>query len=153
MDKSYNIKCVKSLKEIQATLDQLCIKSKGFTYNILSENFYEYHSFLNLTIEWLEHSSYEVAERVRSVGGIANYSLKDITDMSQIDDEKSMSTDYDDMLPKLLKGYQTISKLACSLFKDAAANADAGTVGLMTCLAGKADHYAWEIGAMIDGKD
>jgi starvation-inducible DNA-binding protein len=141
------------LNKIAASIDALCVKTRGFTYNIVSENFYEYHTFLNMTIAYLKDASYHVSERVRALQGFANYSLKTIMDMSEIKDEGSVITDYDQMTRILLKDYETLSDLARDGFQMATKVVDAGTIALTTGLACKFEHYAWEIRTMVEADE
>ena len=138
------------LNKLAASIDALCVKTRGFTYNIVSENFYEYHSFLNLTIAYLKDASYHVSERVRALRGFANYSLKTISELSAIADESSVITDYDQMTRILLKDYETLSDLARDGFQMATKVVDAGTIALLTGVACKVEHYAWEIRTMVE---
>jgi starvation-inducible DNA-binding protein len=139
---------VNLLQVLMASIDMICIKTRGYTYNVLGESFYEYHSFLNLTIENLHKQSYNVAERIRSLDATANFSLDNIETFSVVKDATAVVSDFSKMVKVLLSDYQTISDLARDTFKAAGEVADAGTIACVTSIALKFEHFAWELKAM-----
>lgn len=141
----------KQLKILQASIDALCIKTRGFTANIVSADFYEYHSFYNLTIEFLQKASYEISERVRSIGFWANTTIADIQEMSKIQDAKSILTNPKDTVAELVTDYATVSNLARGIFKMAASIGDAGTIALVTQTTKQLEHFWWELKVMAEG--
>jgi len=143
---------VEHLQALQATLDMLCIKTRGFSFNVVEESFYEFHSFLNLTIDYLHKESYEVAERVRSIDAMANYALADVSSKSRIKDAEKLVTSFPEMVKELLADYEIVSDLARRIFHMATEVVDAGTIALATSLALKIEHFMWEIRVMV-GKD
>lgn len=144
-------KTIYDLNILNASIDALCIKTRGFSANIESPSFYEYHTFLNLTIDMMHKASYDTGERVRSLWGIANHSIADITRQSVIKDVTEAVTDTEKMVDLLLPDYEKIAKLCRDIFKSTAKAGDAGTVALVTSLASKFEHFAWELGAMQKG--
>jgi starvation-inducible DNA-binding protein len=145
----------KQLKILQASVDALCIKSRGFTANVVTADFYEYHSFLNLTIDYLQKTSYEVSERIRSVGTInamANTTIADIQQMSKIQDAKSVVTNPQDMVAELVQDYMTVSNLTRGIFKMAAQVGDGGTIALMVGVTKQFEHFWWALNAMSSGR-
>lgn len=134
----------------QATIDALCVKSRGFTANIVSPNFYENHTFLNLTITYLQETSYEVAERNRSIGGWANISVADIKQKSIISDARSIVTSPAEMVAELLQDYVTVSNQARGISKMATSVGDAGTIALMTQTTKQLEHFQWELRVMAE---
>lgn len=141
---------IKQLGILQASIDGLCIKSRGFTANIVSPDFYEYHSFLNLTIKYLQDATYEVAERIRSVDpdGWANISVADIQKKSKIADAKSLVTIPSEMIAELIGDYVIVSNLSRGIFRMAASVGDAGTIALMTKTTSQLEHFLWELRTM-----
>lgn len=146
-----NIATITALNVLNASIDALCIKTRGFSANIESPNFYEYHSFLNLTIEMMHKASYDTGERVRSLWGIANHSIEDITRQSVVKDVIDAVTDPSQMVDILLPDYDKISKMCRDIFKSTGKAGDAGTVALVTSLAKNFEHFAWELGVMKEG--
>lgn len=144
-------KILSRLPTLQASVDALCIKTRGFTANIVSADFYEYHSFFNLTIEFLQKASYETSERVRSLGVMANITIADIQGMSKIQDAKSVLTNPKDTVAELVKDYATVSNLARGIFRMAASIGDAGTIALVTKTTNQLEHFWWELGVMAAG--
>lgn len=141
----------KQLKILQATVDALCIKTRGFTANIVSADFYEYHTFFNLTIKYLQEASYDISERVRSLGVMANTTIADIQEMTKIQDAQSVLTNPKDTVAELLKDYATVSNLTRGIFKMAASIGDAGTIALATRTTNQLEHFWWELGVMAEG--
>ena len=143
----------KQLNVLQASIDALCIKSRGFTANVISPDFYEYHSFLNLTIKYLQEASYDVSERIRSLGGWANISVADIQQKSKIVDVKSVITRPEEMVALLLQDYVTVSNGARGIFRMAASVGDGGTIALMVKTTNQLEHFLWELSAMAGSQE
>ena len=141
---------IKQLGILQASIDGLCIKSRGFTANIVSADFYEYHSFLNLTIKYLQDATYEVAERIRSIDpdGWANISVADIQKKSKVSDAKLLVTKPSEMIVQLIDDYRIVSNLSRGIFRMAASVGDAGTIALMTKTTNQLEHFLWELRTM-----
>lgn len=137
---------------LQATIDALCTKSRGFTANVVSPDFYEYHSFLNLTIKYLQEASYEVSERTRSLNAWANKSVADIVQKTKIIDAQSVVTNPEEMVTELLEDYVTVSNRARGIFRMAASVGDAGTIALMSKTTNQLEHFLWEINVMSKHK-
>jgi DNA-binding ferritin-like protein len=136
---------------LQATIDALCIKSRGFSANVVSADFYEYHSFLNLTIEYLQKASYDVSERIRSLNAWANISIADIREKSKVVDARSIISSPPEFITELSRDYETASNRARGIFRMAATVGDAGTIALMSQTTFKLEHFLWEINVMAKG--
>lgn len=142
------IEVAKQLKILQATVDALCIKSRGFTANIVSPDFYEFHSFFNLTIKYLQEASYDIAERIRSLGAMANTTITDIQQKTKILDATTVVTDPAEMVAELWKDYMVVSSQARGIFRMAASIGDAGTIALATKTTNQLEHFLWELRVM-----
>jgi starvation-inducible DNA-binding protein len=143
------------LNVLLATMDALCIKTRGFTANIVSPDFYEFHTFFNLTIKYLQEASYEVAERVRSVGPVgtmANTTVRDVQKQTKIRDARTVITNPEEMIAELWQDYITISTWARGIFRMAASIGDAGTIALMTKTTNQLEHFLWELRVMSGRK-
>ena len=136
------------LNVLLATIDALCIKTRGFTMNLVTKDFYEFHSFFNLTIDYLQKASYEVAERTRSLGPMANTTVADVVNKSLIRDAQAVTTNPSDMVAQLLQDYITIANLSRGIFRMASAIGDAGTIALMTKTTLQLEHFQWELRVM-----
>lgn len=139
-----------ALNVLFASMEILCIKSRGFTFNIMSKDFYEFHSFFNLTIKFLQDNSYEIAERVRSLGELALVSADEIIHRSLVKNEQRTITDPSMMTQELLHDYSMLASWCRQIFKVAGSAGDAGTVGLMTKTTGQLEHFQWELRSMTE---
>jgi len=139
---------IDKLNELEASICVTRIKVSGFTSNLITPSFYEYHSFLNLLVEWLEKASYDLKERVKALNGTANYSMAVIKHLSFIKDEVTAITDPPKIVDALYDDFVTLSDHSREIFKMSGEVADAGTIGLMTQIAFKAEHFAWELNKM-----
>ena len=144
---------VHGLKVLQASVHILCAKVNGYRINIVGSNFYEYHAFLGLVHEKLEKSYYDTGERIKMLGGMSNFSVKDMLELSVVDDESSAVEHYDDMVKTMNQDFNNLSSLARSIFASAGPLSDAGTIALVTGLCFNVfEHFAWETHAMMQGE-
>jgi len=150
LQKEDTAEIAKQLSILQASIDALCIKSRGFTANIVSPDFYEYHSFLNLTIKYLQDANYEIAERIRSIDAWANISVADIQKKTKIKDAQSLITSPEEMVAELLQDYEKVSNLTRGIFRMAASIGDGGTIALMVNTTKQLEHFLWELRVMSE---
>jgi DNA-binding ferritin-like protein len=134
---------------LQASVQALLIKTRGFTFNIVSKDFYEFHTLFNLHIEYLQKAIYEIGERIRSLGPVAAVTgVREVQALSQVRDAVPGITDPAVMVSDLLADYATLSSIARGIFKDAAAVGDAGTIALITRTTMQLEHFQWELRVM-----
>jgi starvation-inducible DNA-binding protein len=142
----------KQLNILLATIDALCVKTRGFTVNIVSPDFYEFHSFFNLTIKYLHEASYDIAERVRALGSMANTTIDDIQKKTKVMDARAVLTNPTDMVAELFQDYMIVSSQARGIFRMAASVGDAGTIALATKTTNQLEHFQWELRVMSGRK-
>jgi DNA-binding ferritin-like protein len=143
-----NITIIDALNTLQASIDMLCIKTRGRSVNLFNSSFYEHHTFLNLTVEYLQKTSYNISERVKSLQGTANYAVEQIQNLSIIKDAKDLIDTPQKIYQSLISDYEVIAELGQKIFKTSASNGDAGTVALVTGIVNQIEHFAWEIRVM-----
>jgi DNA-binding ferritin-like protein len=98
----------------------------------------------------LQDTSYEVAERVRSIGELANISISDVLRQSIIRDQTTVVTNPLTMIRELLLDYAALTDLCRQIFKMASSIGDAGTIGLLTKTTLQLEHFQWEMRSMSE---
>jgi starvation-inducible DNA-binding protein len=151
LKKEDTIEIAKQLNILMASTDALCIKTRGFTANLITPDFYEFHNFFNNTVKYLQEASYDISERVRSIGQFANTSLRDIQQKSKIEDASKVLTNPMEMVNVLFRDYIKLSTQARGIFRMAASVGDAGTIALATKTTNQLEHFGWELGVMASG--
>jgi DNA-binding ferritin-like protein len=141
---------IKALIVLQSSIHIMCAKVNGYRINIIGGNFYEYHSFLQIVVEKLEKSYYDVGERIRMLGGYAIFSVSEALDYSEIEDAKKLLNKYDDFVAEMHNDFINLSDQARLIFAMSGPVADAGTIALCTGLCFNVfDHFAWETRVMM----
>jgi len=141
---------IEALTVVQSSICILDRKVQGYRINIVGPNFYEYHSFLSIVHEKLEHCFYEFGERLRMLGALSSYSVQQMLDASVIADATTPLTKYDDMVASMNADFVSLSNLARPILTMSAPLADAGTIALVTSFCfNVADHFAWETRVMM----
>ena len=96
------------LKKIWATNFQSYVLSHGYHVNLTGDDFYEYHKLFQKIYEFLQDNIDTQAELIRSIDEIVPFSLKRVTDLSEVKDVEKvpeiavMVTDIDAALYALI---------------------------------------------------
>ena len=96
------------LKKIWATNFQSYVLSHGYHVNLTGDDFYEYHKLFQKIYEFLQDNIDTQAELIRSIDEIVPFSLKRVTDLSEVKDVEKvpeiavMVTDIDAALYTLI---------------------------------------------------
>ncbi len=151
-EQTYRASAIENLNAFLASIDMLCIKSRARSINLNTPSFYEHHTFLNLTVEYLQKTSYEIAERIKSLGGTSNYSYADIGRKSMVDDANVLLETPKEIYMSLLPDYERLSEFGQEIFGKAAKVQDAGTIALVTGVTKQLEHFEWEIAVMAGVK-
>ena len=96
------------LKKIWSTNFQSYVLSHGYHVNLTGDDFYEYHKLFQKIYEFLQDNIDTQAELIRSIDEIVPFSLKRVTDLSEVKDVEKvpeiavMVTDIDAALYTLI---------------------------------------------------
>ena len=96
------------LKKIWATNFQSYVLSHGYHVNLTGDDFYEYHKLFQKIYEFLQDNIDTQAELIRAIDEIVPFSLKRVTDLSEVKDVEKvpeiavMVTDIDAALYALI---------------------------------------------------
>ena len=96
------------LKKIWATNFQSYVLSHGYHVNLTGDDFYEYHKLFQKIYEFLQDNIDTQAELIRSIDEIVPFSLKRVTDLTEVKDVEKvpeiavMVTDIDAALYALI---------------------------------------------------
>lgn len=130
----------------------LYTKTRNFHWNVAGPNFVELHKFFQAQYEQLDASIDEIAERVRSLGGIALGSLAEFSSVARLKEGPSRLLNGREMIVALLADHEAVIR---QLREDVAAadqkHRDAGTADFLTGLMEQHEKTAWMLRAYLEG--
>lgn len=147
----------KNLKAVSDLLNTLLadevilyMKTRQAHWNYEGDNFSEMHKFFESQYDQLDKIMDEVAERVRMLGHYAVGSLKDLTKIARLDENKIGYSDQTESVSALVTDHETIIR-ALRKDLDEAQNKykDAGTADFLTGLMEQHEKMAWMLRAYL----
>lgn len=129
----------------------LYTKTRNFHWNVKGPLFSDLHKFYESQYEEIDETIDEVAERIRSLGGVAPGSLKEFLSLATLQEAAGGGLNSQEMTGALLHDHeQVIVFLRGAL--DAAGNqfGDAGTSDFLTGLLEEHEKKAWMLRSMLE---
>lgn len=144
-DAGSNGKLVDGLTEISASVTSLCIQIGGMSKNLVTPNFYENHSFLNLIQTMLIEQKYIIDEAIRTLDGWAIDNLDDIVEKSKIGKSPKGIRDPKEIVKYLIPQFKIIVDLSSKNWQLAVKSVNPAIVGVNIGLSQKFTHFLWEL--------
>lgn len=143
---------VTALNKLLAQEYVLYTKTLNYHWNVVDPNFHALHLFFRELYEKLFEIVDDVAERARSLGGIALGSLQEFSRLSKLEEDLmgAGGKSAQDMMLQMLKDHETIIEI---LRKDVDTTAqefkDEGTSNFLTDIMEKHEKMAWMLRASV----
>lgn len=132
------------LQQLLADEYVLYTKTRNFHWNVSGPRFYDLHKFFEAQYEEIDETIDEVAERIRSLGGISAGSLAEFLKNTRLTEQAGANLNPDAMVEKLLDDHEAIIR---SLRQDVKTTndefGDAGTSDFLTGLLEDHEKMAW----------
>ena len=144
------VSIVKMLNTLLADEFILYAKTRRFHWNVVGQNFSEYHKFFEAQYEAIDEILDQVAERARALDGVAAGSLKEFNAMARLDEQAGRNPEAKGMIRALLADHETVIR---QLRKDVEASdtlKDAATSDFFTGLMAQHEKMAWMLRAYIN---
>lgn len=128
----------------------LYVKTRNFHWNVQGPNFHALHLFLESQYDLLEGSIDEVAERIRSLGGIAPGSMKQYLDLARLSEHDGGPLSANEMLASLLADHEALARnLRQEVGLVQETYQDTGTADFLTGLLEQHEKMAWMLRAHL----
>ena len=138
------------LKKIWATNFQSYVLSHGYHVNLTGDDFYEYHKLFQKIYEFLQDNIDTQAELIRAIDEIVPFSLKRVTDLSEVKDVEKvpeiavMVTDIDAAL-------YTLIDLANDAFEQSQTDKEYGVNNYIAGYIQELNKFCWMLKASSQG--
>src|SRR5438874_1476488 len=138
---------VKILNALLADEYVLYTKTRNYHWNVVGPQFNDLHKFFEGQYGELNEVIDDVAERARTLGGVAMASVTEFRDATRLKEHPGQYPGAEEMLANLLGDHETVIRQLRDDV-DATANAhDAGTSDFLTGLMEKHEKMAWMLRA------
>ena len=131
------------LNGILADTHVLYIKTRNFHWNVTGPDFSEMHKFFESQYVLLEPSIDEIAERVRSLGGVALGSMGEFLKASSLKEDIGALKTSKPMVTALLKDHEAVITNLRKAVNVTADKGDTGTSDFLTGLMESHEKMAW----------
>ena len=133
---------VEALRKLLAETYALYSKTHSYHWNVNGPRFTTLHTLFETHYNELWTALDEIAERIRSLGAYAPLSSAEMLEPATIKPDNSIP-DADAMVANLVKGHETVARIAREGVGVAEEAGDPVTADLMTVRASIADKTAW----------
>ena len=141
------------LKTLLADEYILYTKTRNFHWNVTGPLFHDLHKFFESQYEDLDETIDEVAERIRSLGGISPGSLGEILQLGKLQEAVGGTMKSQEMVGALLSDHEAlIVSLRDGLETAQGKYGDAGTADFLTGLMEEHEKMAWMLRAFLERK-
>jgi starvation-inducible DNA-binding protein len=151
LDKKAVAGVTKLLGKNLADVHALYIKNRNYHWNLVGPRFHTLHVFFEEQYKELEMAIDEIAERIRTMGGVAPGSMKEFLQMARLKEATGLEIPGDEAIHSLAEDHEAIVR---QLRKDIAACEetfeDAGTADFLTQLLQKHEKMAWMLRSFLD---
>ncbi|MEP7363663.1 MAG: DNA starvation/stationary phase protection protein [Acidobacteriota bacterium] len=139
------------LKTLVANEYILYTKTRNFHWNVTGPLFHDLHKFFESQYEEIDETIDEVAERIRSLGGIAPGSLAEMLALTTLKEAPGGSMKSQEMVGALLSDHEAvIVSLREGLEAAQSKFGDAGTADFLTGLMEEHEKMAWMLRSMLE---
>jgi starvation-inducible DNA-binding protein len=122
----------------------LYTKTRRFHWNVVGANFSELHALFKAQYEQLEEIVDDMAERARTLGGIAAGSLEEYLDLTRLDEAPGERYDAHGMMAALLADHESLVRtLRLDLESCSVDHGDEGTTDFLTGILQRHEKMAW----------
>jgi starvation-inducible DNA-binding protein len=139
------------LNKVLADNAVLYVKTQNYHWHIEGVHFRDLHKFFEEQYEELIEDRDEIAERIRSLGGIAIGSMKEFLENSSIKESKGGIIPAEEMLKNLLHNHESIIKDMRTYIEETDRLGDTGSADFLTGLIQKHEKSAWMIRSILSG--
>lgn len=137
-----------------ADLHVLYIKTRNFHWNVAGPRFAPLHAFFEGQYDKLEEAIDEVAERIRSLGGVAAGSMTAFLRLARLEEHTGAVPKAAEMLGLLLADHEAVIRQLRSDLETANEKYhDAGTSDFLTGLMEDHEKMAWMLRAHLEPGD
>lgn len=139
------------LDKILADQYVLYTKTRNYHWNVTDENFSEYHKLFADQYDALDEDIDDVAERIRSLGGMTPASLNEFTKMTRLKEHPGKYPKASVMISNLLADHeQIIQTLRKDIETCGSKYSDVGTEDFLTGLLEKHEKTAWMLRSILE---
>lgn len=151
LDKKSVAGVTKLLSKNLADVHALYIKNRNYHWNLVGPRFHTLHVFFEEQYKELEMAIDAIAERIRTLGGVAPGSMKEFLQLARLKEATGKEIPGDAAIHGLAEDHESIVR---QLRKDITACdetfEDAGTADFLTELLQKHEKMAWMLRSFLD---
>ena len=148
LDKTDRSASVEALRKVLGETYALYFKTHGYHWNVTGPRFKSLHELFMQQYTELWQALDELAERIRALGEFAPGSSDEIASYATIKPDNGVP-DAEDMINNLVRGHETIARVARQGVEAAEKGDDIVTADLLTQRAAAAEKAAWMLRASV----
>ena len=138
------------LKKIWATNFQSYVLSHGYHVNLTGDDFYEYHKLFQKIYEFLQDNIDTQAELIRSIDEIVPFSLKRVTDLTEVKDVEKVP-DIATMVEDIDAALYALIDLANDAFEQSQTDKEYGVNNYIAGYIQELNKFCWMLKASSQG--
>ena len=128
----------------------LYVKTRNFHWNVTGLDFGSLHAFFETQYNALAETIDEIAERLRSLGGVAPGSMKEFLKLARLEEQPGGKLEAEKMLAALLTDHETVIRALREDIEAADKAGDAGTNDFLVGILESHEKTAWMLRAHLE---
>lgn len=140
---------ITTLGRLLADEHVLYVKTRNFHWNVTGLDFGSLHALFEKQYDELSESIDEIAERLRSLGGVAPGSMKEFLKLARLDEQPGDALPAEKMIAALLADHEAVARSLRADIEIAEKAGDTGTEDFLTGLLEAHEKTAWMLRAHL----
>ncbi len=128
----------------------LYVKTRNFHWNVTGLDFGSLHALFEKQYDGLAESIDEIAERLRSLGGIAPGSMKEFLKLARLEEQSGGRLEAEKMIAALLSDHEAVIRALREDIEAAVKAGDEGSADFLTGLLESHEKTAWMLRAHLE---
>jgi starvation-inducible DNA-binding protein len=141
---------VSLLARLLADEHVLYVKTRNFHWNVTGLDFGSLHALFETQYNALAETIDEIAERLRSLGGVAPGSMKEFLKLTRLDEQPGGKLEAEKMIAALLSDHEAVVRALREDIKAADKAGDAGTNDFLVGILEAHEKTAWMLRAHLE---
>lgn len=142
-------KIAEGLAHVLADTYTLYLKTHHYHWNVKGPHFNTLHTMFEEQYRDLWAATDELAERIRALGEYAPGTYAEFSKLTEIQEDNSVPT-AKQMIANLVKGHETVTRVARKVADTADEADDQATADLLTARMAANEKYAWMLRSMLE---
>ncbi|MDB2414811.1 DNA starvation/stationary phase protection protein [Rickettsiales bacterium] len=144
---------IEQTSKVLASTYALYLKTQYYHWNVVGAEFYNLHIMFEEQYKELREAVDDVAERIRTLGGVAPGTFSEFLKLSFLKEDEKSPSSWHDMVSNLQEDHEKLAKELRNIIEGLQNNKDEGSADMFTQRMKYHEKTAWMLRSLTKNKD